>query len=305
MSSRNSRPLNTFELVEHFLTNALEIDIKKSNYNIIPNIVTTELNIDNFDEKQITFKSRSYRNLFHRSDRDRVNLQKRIVQELLTKQRLSSDDKITLGKGGAIPNARIQQDSQAYILIGLPASGKSTIANAIADKRGAVILDSDYAKRKLPEYNSLAFGATLVHEESTEIIFGSESKNGFKSLLEEVAEYKINIIIPKIGNNPVGIIELINTLKIYNYQIHLTLIELDRKKATLRALERFKKTRRYVPLGLIFDSYSNNPTITYYNLKREKQADISSFGILSTDVAPGEKPVLVELLNNNPSEIYK
>ncbi len=52
----NSRPLHTFELVEHFLLNALEFEINKKNYHIIPKIVTTELNIENFDEKQITLK---------------------------------------------------------------------------------------------------------------------------------------------------------------------------------------------------------------------------------------------------------
>src|ERR1017187_6373052 len=102
--SKNSRPLSNFILVEQFLVNALEMNIEKSNYKLIPQIVTTELNIENFDEQQITLKSKLYRNLFQRTDKDRLQLKKRIVQELLTKKRLVSDEKISLGKGGAIPD---------------------------------------------------------------------------------------------------------------------------------------------------------------------------------------------------------
>lgn len=304
MANKNSRQLNTFELVEHFLVNALDVDLKKKNYNLVPRIVTTELNIDNFDEKQTTNRSKAYRNLFFRNDKERTELKVKIINELLTKQRLQSDDKIIFGKGGAIPKNTIQQENQAYIVIGLPASGKSSISNEIADRFGCIILDSDYAKRKLPEYNSLPFGATLVHEESIEIIFGEDSVNGYKSLLQLASDFNINLVIPKIGNSDSSIMNLVKTLKKYNYSCHLTLVELDRKKATQRALDRFIKTKRYVPLGLIFDGYSNNPTITYHKLKRDFSSEFSTFGIVSTDVNKGARPVKFETEKGNPAENY-
>lgn len=304
MASKNSRQLNTFELVEHFLVNALDMRIDKTNYSIIPKIVTTELNIDNFDDKKITSKSNSYRNLYYRNDRERIELKSNIINELLTKKRLKNDDDIALGKGGAMPKFTIRQDGQAYIVIGLPASGKSGISNQIADTYGAIILDSDYAKRKLPEFDSLPFGATLVHEESVEIIFGEESVNGYKSLLNLASDFKINIVIPKIGNNVQGILDLVKTLKKLEYTCHLTLVELDRKKATQRALNRFLETERYVPLGLVFDSYSNNPTITYYSLKRDRPSEFSTFGMLNTDVLKNRKPKVLEHQSGNPAEKF-
>lgn len=304
MASKNSRQLNTFELVEHFLINALDMKIDTSNYSVIPKIVTTELNIDNFDEKKITSKSNSYRNLYYRNDRERIELKSTIINELLTKKRLKNDDEIILGKGGAIPKTPIQQGGQAYIVIGLPASGKSGISNQIADLYGGIILDSDYAKRKLPEFDSLPFGATLVHEESVEIIFGEESVNGYKSLLNLASEFRINVVIPKIGNNVQGILDLVKTLKKYSYICHLVLVELDRKKATQRALSRFLSAERYVPLGLIFDSYSNNPTITYYSLKRENSSEFSTFGMLNTDVPKNKKPKVLEHQTGNPVEKF-
>jgi len=304
MASKNSRQLNTFELVEHFFVNALDMTIDRKNYSIIPKIVTTELNIDNFDEKKITSRSNSYRNLYYRNEKDRIALKNQIIKELLTKKRLKSDDKITLGSGGAMPKTPIQQKNQAYIVIGLPASGKSGVSNVIADNFGGVILDSDYAKRKLPEFDSLPFGATLVHEESIEIIFGEESVNGYKSLLNLTSQFNINIVVPKIGNSISGILDLAKTLKKLGYACHLTLVELDRKKATQRALGRFLETERYVPLGLIFDSYSNNPTITYYTIKRDFSAYFSSFGIISTDVPKNRKPVKLETQPGNPADNY-
>mgnify|MGYP006211262003 CR=1 FL=1 len=59
MAKKTSRPLNNLELVEHFLQNALEYDIEiDDNYDIVPDIVSTELNIENFDESLISKNSR-------------------------------------------------------------------------------------------------------------------------------------------------------------------------------------------------------------------------------------------------------
>jgi len=300
----NARPLFTFELVEHFLVNALDYPLNRRNYRIVPKIVNTELNIENFDDKQITLKGKAYRNLYHRQEPERVLLKKKIVAELLTKKRLINDELIALGKGGALPIAtEFRQEANAYIITGLPASGKSGIANKIAEQTGSIVLDSDYAKRKLPEFNCLPFGATLVHEESDEIIFGKSQVSGYKSVFENVSEFNINIVIPKIGHNYSSLEALIDTLKKENYNVHLTLVELDRKKATRRALDRFIKTNRYVPLAVIFDSYSNNPTVTYYRIITEKKNDLKSTGILSTDVAYKQPPLVKISEKENPANL--
>ncbi|MGL5891050.1 MAG: zeta toxin family protein, partial [Bacteroidia bacterium] len=173
--------------------------------------------------------------------------------------------------------------------------------NNIAEEYGALILDADYAKRKLPEFLSLPFGATLVHEESLEIIFGEESGNGYESLLQKAIAWNINLVIPKIGNKTSGIIDLCTLLEKYGYQSHLTLISVDRKIATKRALQRFIDSRRYVPLGLIFDDYSNNPTISYFTLKRDFASKIATFGLINTEKSI---PQRIEFQSGNPSEKY-
>lgn len=305
MNSSYNRPLYNFELVEHFLSNVLDIDVTSDeSYDIISKIVSTELNIENFDESLITLTSRTFRKKSVRDDRNRKSLREQIMLELLQFKRIDNDDEISLGNGGAFPKTEIYTTSDAYIIIGLPASGKSTIANQIADFFGAFILDSDYAKRKLPEFKSLPFGATLVHEESDRIIFGYNNPKQFKSLFDASLEIRANIVLPKIGSSSTNILELVHLLRKCEYNVHLTLVSLDRKKSTERALSRFVKSDRYVPLSLIFDTYGNSPTQTFYELFTFQRDIITSFGIISTDVAPGEKPIAKLCTENNPAILF-
>jgi Zeta toxin len=304
---KTSRPLNNFELVEHFLVNALEYDIETNgNYDIVPDIVATELNIENFDESLITRASKSYRVLDYRKESQRLNLQKQIVLELLTEKRLPSDNDITLGKGGAFPNTALRTNQDAYIVIGLPASGKSGISGEIADAFGCLILDSDYVKRKLPEFSKLPFGATLVHEESDYVIFGENKPKKFGSLFDKCIETNANIVVPKIGANYESVLALIELLEKNNYKPHLTLVELDRIKSTQRALHRFKTTGRYVPLSLIFDTYNNSPSVTFYKLITYNSNKLASFGVISTDVPEGMKPIRLLCSENglNPANLF-
>ena len=306
MSNKTSRPLNNFELVEHFLQNALQYDLEENdNYEIVPDIVSTELNIENFDESLISKNSKSYRLLKFRKDSQRLSLQNKIVLELLKERRLVSDEEIELGKGGAFPNTNLEMNLDAYVVIGLPASGKSGISNLIADNYGCLMLDSDYAKRKLPEFSKLAFGASLVHEESDYIIFGENKPFKFKSLFDYCIELGSNIVLPKIGSNHESLLELVKLLKKNRYKVHLTLIELDRTKATQRALFRFKETKRYVPLSLIFDTYNNSPTSAFYKLITHNFDLLESFGVINTDVEYGKSPKKVFSNNNlNPANSY-
>ncbi|TXF77788.1 zeta toxin family protein [Chryseobacterium sp.] len=306
MAKNVSRQLNNFELVEHFLQNALEYDVEgEDNYEIVPAIVSTELNIENFDESLISKYSKCYRIREYRKDNLRTSLQKKIVLELLANKRLDSDEEISLGTGGAFPNSELQNSLDAYIVIGLPASGKSGISNLIADQYGCLLLDCDYAKRKLPEFSKLPFGATLVHEESDYIIFGENKPAKFKALFDYCIELHSNIVLPKIGSNYESLLALINLLAKNGYKVHLTLVELDRIKATKRALRRFESTKRYVPLSLIFDTYGNSPTISFYKLITLNSEKLESFGIISTDVELN-KPYIKILSNNelNPANLY-
>jgi predicted kinase len=233
-----------------------------------------------------TLTDKDNRDEDYRTDGLRLSLRNQILEELWTLDRLANDDDIRLTVGGARPRGRAAAaERQAYIVTGLPASGKSTMVNRIADELGAVVVDSDYAKRKFPEF-AVKCGAQLVHQESAMITEGGDQAHAKQNanLLGLCKMSGINVVMPKIGHDPNSLIALADAFRDAQYAVHLTTVEVPREEATLRALHRFLQTERYVPLGLIFDNYANDPALTYYRFRVEALTGVSrwsSFGAVS------------------------
>lgn len=300
-----SRRLDDNDLIEHFLLKVLnyrpadlDSEIKK--------IKEGEFQISHYPKADTTLFSTKHRARTYQAEEQRWLLRKLIVKELFELKRLDDDEKISLGNGGALPNNHLKNGNQAIVITGLPASGKSGIANGLAEKLGAIILDSDYAKRKIPEFNDGAGSASLVHNESDFIVFGSTEVEGpedFEPLFQIAAREKLNLVIPKIGHNLKGIKQLGDILKAFGYDTHLVCVSLDRKKATIRAIGRFIKTGRYVPLGLIFDGYANDPLNTYFFMKDGIDIETNpfdSFALISTDVKENDPPRTLQATSNSP-----
>lgn len=294
--SVQSRILSDLFHVDRFLRYALQLEDRYSEdelYEISKKIVSAEMMQSCIVGKD-TLTSSVNRKREYSDDASRVKLREKIYKELITYERLDDDDSICLGMGGALPKTQLCVDSNAYIIIGLPASGKSEVANYISDEYGSIIIDSDYAKRKFPEYK-LDFGPSLVHEESSVVAFGGGEKYAKEnSVFSYALSNRYNVVIPKIGNDKQSIYELSKMLKKYNYKVHILLVRLDRRKATERAFFRFKNSGRYVPLSLIFDDYSNDPTITFYDLKESDHKKVfDSFTMICSDVDIGHPKKVV------------
>lgn len=287
----NGRILINVQHMSKFMRNTLCLDkiYSKDEFDKVAMELVSAETLASQTAKEETLDHASNRLSPYEDDYQRTNLRQRIYNELISLQRPDCDDDISLGNGGALPQGDLQKNKTAFIVIGLPASGKSGIACQIADDFGAIILDSDFAKRKFPEYQAL-FGASLVHNESSSVVFGGF--NGHETepnVLSYAVSNSMNMVIPKIGDTGPKIYSFAKGLTDKGYQVHLVLVRLDREKATQRAIERYRKTKRYVPISLIYDVYSNNPTITFYDmmmLKRYKKA-FESFTMISTDVAFG------------------
>jgi Zeta toxin len=302
MSQQFARMLLRQPQIKEFLEITLGVnmdDFPKIEYEIIKSEKGVVDGLENPTSTSIEFRDRNFS-----TDADRLLLRKQIVNELFTKNLLKDDDKISPSRGGARPK-KIKYTKQAYFLMGLPASGKSSVAFEIANRYGAVILDSDFAKRKLPEYPNYPWGASIVHEESSMIVFGNEEKTGFTSLYSMAIQDKCNVVIPKIGADYRDIIPYCEALKKAGYSVHLTLVYLPKEKATIRALKRFHDTKRYVPLARIFDVYANNPALTYFLLKNKKPRCIDTYGIINTDVGKRERYLCTDLIKNNPAKHFK
>lgn len=294
-----ARPMSSNTLVFDFLTKALGLDEDEAD-ELTMDVMKAERLLLTMELKS-TIESIENRRPKFSADDKRVVLRRKIFDELISLNRLDDDEDIAIEMGGAKPVTPIYSNSEAIILTGLPASGKSTIANSLADLYGAFVVDSDFAKRKFPEFGH-EFGASIVHEESSIVTFGSpnEKYSDEYSLFEFCIAKKHNMIIPKVGSNCESVRELRDTLIDKGYKTHLVLVGLDKQESCRRALYRYRETHRYVPLGLVFDVYSNEPILTYYRVREDEEWE--SVGKISSLHLRDEGPIIVHSLNNGPVE---
>lgn len=283
--------MDTVELFEDFLYKVL-----KTEYGvecIAEKLIQVEMSLANFEGKP-TITHKDYRTREYRDSAKREELRNQILAELIEYERIDCDDDIRLGLGGAKPKEP-KAEQVAYIVSGAPASGKSSISDELSSRAGAYILDSDYAKRKIPEYAKYDGGASLVHEESSKIVFGNKD-----SLLEYCIYSKYNLVIPLVGRTQESVESIRERLSKAGYKIHFINVALDRYDCTCRAYQRFLDSNRYVPLSYVFDEVGNEPELVYFRLRRESSTKYESFSQLSTKVARGEKPIILEASENSP-----
>lgn len=287
------RPLHTKVLAEDFVKHVLKVF---QDFGPRANeIVNAEMSLMPL-EQHPTSTHDDYRDDAYRSVEQREVLHQQILRELISEQQLDNDDDISLGNGGAKP-AVTTACAQAYIVSGAPASGKSWVASRLSNENGAYILDSDYAKRKFPEYRQYPGGASLVHPESDAIVFGATN-----SLFEYCIYSRFNVVIPLVGRTYASVEKVCQRLRECGYCIHIINVPLDRYECVTRAYNRFRDTGRYVPLSYIFDEVGNEPERIYFLLKRAYAGDdnFRSFSQLSTKVARGKSPFVVETTEGSP-----
>jgi len=156
----------------------------------------------------------------------------------------------------------INQDKRAAIVLGPPAAGKSTIANPIARRMNAAIIDSDEAKKILPEYDG-GIGANAVHEESSALA---------ERVLNMALELGDNVVIPKVGGTVGSIEKLVNKLKEKGYSVDLVDMSVTYKNARNRMFLRFVKEGRLINPDYV-RQVGDNPGKTYDTLKQQGKAD--------------------------------
>jgi predicted kinase len=130
----------------------------------------------------------------------------------------------------------VKNEGHAIILLGGPASGKSTIAETLAQKYGAAIVDADEAKKIIPEYAG-GLGTSAVHEESSQLA---------KDVLKEIVRGSTNVLLPKVGQNVDTIRAIMAALTDRGYKVDLVHAAVPIEVAQRRNLERFVRTGRLV-----------------------------------------------------------
>lgn len=307
------RPLLDIASVEHFVKACLPGGAMFSDN--LGNAITIDQIINRIESAEklfltenasSTYTDRNCRIGKYRSEDARKELRDLVFKELFQISRLPDDEQIKLGSGGAKPTGIVKNEKQAYLLTGLPASGKSSIAATVCDELGAYLVDPDFAKRKLPEFDNMS-GATRVHHESMQIALGSLDSKA-PNLLSACIATGANFVRPLIGDDRKKLDVFAEMLRSNGYSVHLCLVELDRSEATRRALSRFLKTGRFVSLAYIFDDCANDAALVYYRYRVEatiapKLSIWATLGALST---AGPKPVKIDVSGpGSPAELFE
>ena len=155
-------------------------------------------------------------------------------------------------KGSAKPSAR----PTATFITGLPAAGKSSVANPLARELDAAIIDPDEAKKLLPGFDG-GIGATAVHEQSKVLAQGMQ---------DDLVADGYNLLIGTVGNSAEKLAAKANALRQQGYEVNLVNMLVDETEGKGRALYRSAATNRHIPLSVI-EAYGTRPQENYGLLK--------------------------------------
>lgn len=210
--------------------------------------------------------------------KDREGIQNGVYNRLQKSGSAVTDD-----SGHVSLTGEIRREKRLDIVIGLPASGKSSaLVEPISEMYHSRIIDSDEAKKLLPEYND-GWGAGIVHKESQLI-----ADRQFKAAVRNGE----NITYPRVGGDCDELTDIIAAVKKQGYSIYIHFNELDRNKALGRMINRFLETGRYIKPELV-TKYGNGISATYETLKNRSEL-VDGFSKWSNDVPLGCRPKLIE-----------
>lgn len=210
--------------------------------------------------------------------KDREGIQNGVYNRLQKSGSAVTDD-----SGHVSLTGEIRREKRLDIVIGLPASGKSSaLVEPISEMYHSRIIDSDEAKKLLPEYND-GWGAGIVHKESQLI-----ADRQFKAAVRNGE----NITYPRVGGDCDELTDIIAAVKKQGYSVYIHFNELDRNKALGRMINRFLETGRYIKPELV-TKYGNGISATYETLKNRSEL-VDGFSKWNNDVPLGCRPKLIE-----------
>lgn len=159
---------------------------------------------------------------------------------------------VLYGKGAKNKNRR------ADVIIGLPASGKSTIADKLIDAHGSLLIDADKAKALLPEWNG-GKGSTMVHKEG--------SRLAQRDVMARAIEAGDNVVFPTLGRFADKLEAIFKNLTDKGYKINLHYVDAPLEISRARAEKRFKERGQHIPENILSKQTELDIRNTYYKLK--------------------------------------
>jgi predicted ABC-type ATPase len=208
---------------------------------------------------------------------ERIALRRKVTDELSRLGSYTGKD----ANGKAVYDGPIQLDKRADIVLGSPASGKSSLmADPLSQEHGSRVIDSDMAKERLGSVND----APALHVESSDI---AES-----GVYERARVKGENFILPLVGKTSEKIVKLVNFLAEGGYEVHIHFMDIPKDIAAQRAVQRFQHTGRFVDPDYVLNVVGDKPRATYDIIKGN--TNLKSYEKFSNDVPKGQKPTLIE-----------
>lgn len=209
---------------------------------------------------------------------ERQKLRSEVLERLYRRGSYSSE---AVGEDKYV--GEVARERRADIVIGAPAAGKSSVlVDPLSEQHKSRVIDSDDAKKLLPEYDE-GKGAGNVHRESSMI------RDVLKQRAMDRGE---NIVWPTVGDKLDKLLSSIQEFRDNGYSVYLHLNELSAGKATGRALGRYLSEGRFVDPEVVL-KVGDKPTQNY-NYIRQQEGLIDGYSHYSNDVPRGEKPILYE-----------
>lgn len=177
-----------------------------------------------------------------------------------------------------------QKGKTATLLLGLPGSGKSSIASPLAKETGSFIVDADNFKNRIPEFQKDHKMVSAVHHESVNL------SNDF---MDGLSDQGYNMIIGKVGGDYESVGYILDSLADKGYRVNVILNDLPFDIALDRAIGRYDRgeTDRLIPFwtlkvadGAVFDTFD----------KVLEHPAVMGGKVFSNDVPKGTSPVLLK-----------
>ncbi len=188
-------------------------------------------------------------------DTSQINTKERQRQRALWEQQF-------LGRGSQRSDGQVKREYKAVIVIGLPASGKSTrVVNPVSEQIGGFIFDNDEIKELIPEFKATnGTAANSVHNESKAIQQSAFSR--FKKSGERNGD---NLVIPIIGDklgdfaSGKGVLgKWIKPLEDAGYDVEVKFQDANPTESANRAVKRALDTGRIIKSDIVL-GYGDKP----------------------------------------------
>jgi len=184
------------------------------------------------------------------------------------------------------PRAAVSEGQRphAVILLGAPASGKTSALQPAAKELGVefTVINADDVKERLPEYNGRNAG--LVHEESSDIAEGQ--------LLPKALQANHHVLLDITGANDGKVKRMVERFHMLGYEISILYAHLPIEQSCARAVQRFRRSGRFVPPSYIAKTVDGRPEETYNQVKQDPR--VTHWRRYSTDVEKNEQAALQE-----------